>query len=115
MLTELDYFDFTISVTKSDVSRYVIAGHGIVNFIKFMDSDDKNYIHLKHKIDISLYKDNKQMNFKNLNVTSVEEKDSYKIIVLKAIDGTMKIKYKIEVNEWKPKTMEVSYHSHIEF
>ena len=39
MLTELDYFDFTISVTKNEVSRYVIAGHGIVNFIKFMDSD----------------------------------------------------------------------------
>lgn len=115
MLTELDYFDFTISVTKNEVSRYVIAGRGIVNFIKFMDSDGKNYIQLKHTIDISLYKDNKQMNFRNLNITSVEEKDNYKIIELRAQDGTMKIKYKIEVNEWKPKTMEVSYYSHIEF
>ena len=55
------------------------------------------------------------MNFKNLNITSIEEKDNYKIIVLRAQDGTMKIKYKIEVNEWKPKTMEVSYQSHIKF
>ena len=115
MLTELDYFDFTISIGKNEVSGYVIFGRGIINFIKFMNLDGKNYIHLKHKIDISLYKDGKQMNFKNLNVTSIKEKDSYKIIILRAIDGTIKIKYKIEVNEWKPKTMEVSYLSHIEF
>ena len=115
MLTETDYFGFTIVIIKEEIG-YSIVGNGLKNFMRVMDLDGKNYMLFKANLKITIKKGNDDnWIFDNLYITNIEETDKHKIIELKTKEGTLRIKYNINFNECKFKTMDVSYHSYIEF